>query len=188
MSHVDADTYDTLVGECMQSALRVIDLCESLHASVGLARASYTESSTLCAALLALFAQRMRGPGDQLKAACDKGILLLRKILDGIYCKNQDKLAVEALAAAVFRVHREAGANGLTYTQFKNWAGQLGGPHKEQNLANQHENYGEDTIQSLPQPSSFDLFGIPSFDQSEIDGLSTFPGLDEWLTPFNHYA
>ena len=48
-----------VVSSCIQSALEIINSCQMLQDTVGLARASYTEFTTCQAALLVILAQRV---------------------------------------------------------------------------------------------------------------------------------
>lgn len=185
VSNVLNEMRNLLVDECMQSAQTVVALCQELHDGPGLARASYTESSTCCAALLALLARIISSSDHRLKETCDRGMILIRKMLVGIYSQNQDKMAVEVLEAAVCRLNRASNnetANSIsTYAQFSNWVGAQ--------CSESQDYYGISTAISHSIPRGTDPLQIqptyedriPMLNQSEIDELSILPGLDDWF-------
>ncbi|KAJ9635494.1 hypothetical protein H2199_008497 [Coniosporium tulheliwenetii] len=194
------ETRNVLVAECVQSAEAVIDLCQVLHDEVGLARASYTESTSCCAALLAVLAQRIsEGPADSLRlqSVCNKGIKLIKQMSVGIYSANSEKLAVDVLETALHRLdhrgHKEASESTRrsAYARFRDWAvlRQSGPGEREQAKALGH------TGDLAPVSHSFD---VPEFSQSslpedtewygdsgcnpfELGELASVPGLDQWF-------
>lgn len=68
----------TFSADCVQSAVRIIDLCQLLQDSVGLARVSYTGFSSCRAALLVLVAQRRTQSSERTCNALTRGMGLIR--------------------------------------------------------------------------------------------------------------
>ncbi|KAJ4360931.1 uncharacterized protein N0V89_001500 [Didymosphaeria variabile] len=183
-----SDMRDTLVLDCVRSSLAVIDIIQILCDRSGLARASYTESSTLCAALMVLLAKRMDGPNEEVEEAIAKGKALLNKMLLGIYSGNQEKAAVEALEAAVSRLNRNAqkgqgGRSKTNYANFQNWIGNKDcGVHaiSRDTVTADGRSDGSPNA-NLDHPPPVDVYGRPRFSQAEIDEMLVLPGLEDWF-------
>lgn len=123
----------TLVSGCVQSALDILDLCQTLQDEAGLARASYTEFTSCRAALLVILAQRIHEQSARLRRASEQGIKLIKCMSVGFYAANADKSAIEAMETAIRRLddgigHQRvgkaghSGTVGSAYDQFRNWA------------------------------------------------------------------
>lgn len=56
-SHSSSQRRSSLVSDCVDAAISVVDICRTLQSGIGLARASYTEFSTLRIALLVILSQ-----------------------------------------------------------------------------------------------------------------------------------
>lgn len=117
----------------MQSAIDIIDLCQTLHDEVGLARASYTEFTSCRAALLVILAQRLHERSTRLSKASEQGMKLLKHVSLGFYSADAEKSAIEAMETAVRRLssgdrdQRSEQAGGYeavdsAYDRFRNWA------------------------------------------------------------------
>lgn len=117
----------------MQSAIDIIDLCQTLHDEVGLARASYTEFTSCRAALLVILAQRLHERSTRLSKASEQGMKLLKHVSLGFYSADAEKSAIEAMETAVRRLSsgdrdqrfEQAGgyeAVDSAYDRFRNWA------------------------------------------------------------------
>ncbi|KAL1600788.1 hypothetical protein SLS60_007176 [Paraconiothyrium brasiliense] len=177
---------DTLVLECVRSSLAVINIVQTLCDRSGLARASYTESSTLCAALMVLLAKGMDEPNEEVEEAIAKGKSLLDKMLLGIYSGNQEKAAVEALDAAVSRLQRNAQkgqidrSKTVNYAHFQNW---IGNKDREVNRDAVALNGGSDVTSTAnhDQSPALDVYVRPRFSQAEIDEMLVLPGLEDWF-------
>jgi hypothetical protein len=122
-----------LVSGCIQSALDILDLCQTLQDEAGLARASYTEFTSCRAALLVILAQRIHEQSARLRRASEQGIKLLKFMSVGFYAANADKSVIEAMETAIRRLDDRSrdqnvgkagcsGTAGSAYDQFRNWA------------------------------------------------------------------
>lgn len=90
---------EDLVSDCVGSAIEVINLCQTLHDEVGLAK-SYTEFTSCSASLLVILARRFSSGTTELQAISNRGIRLLKKMpMDT--SPNSDKLTVDALDNAI---------------------------------------------------------------------------------------
>lgn len=56
-AHSSSQRRSSLVSDCVDAAITVVDICRTLQGGIGLARASYTEFSTLRIALLVILSQ-----------------------------------------------------------------------------------------------------------------------------------
>ncbi|KAB2572688.1 hypothetical protein BFW01_g10330 [Lasiodiplodia theobromae] len=166
---------DELVNDCIRGALAVIDLCQTLDNEMGLARSSYTEFTSCCAALLAVLARRISVRNTRLQTACDAGIKLLKKMSVGVFSDSSEKLTVEALETAIHRLDScsvaSPAASGVAYAQFRQWA-----------MNRQHTQCNEpatprQTTTNTPQNADA-MQGLYSFG---LDDLSSLPGLDQWF-------
>ncbi|EON68772.1 hypothetical protein W97_08030 [Coniosporium apollinis CBS 100218] len=195
------ETRNVLVAECVQSAEAVIDLCQVLHDEVGLARASYTEFTSCCAAILAVLAQRISagpvGPANDLRlqSVCNKGIKLIKQLSVGIYSANSEKLAVEVLERALHRLdprgHKEASESTRrsAYTQFKDWAvlQQSEPGEREQasalghagNLAPASHNLDVPDFSQSSLLEGTEWYGDSGCNPFELGELASVPGLDQ---------
>ncbi|KAI5920245.1 fungal-specific transcription factor domain-containing protein [Camillea tinctor] len=123
---------DDLVNDCVQSALVIIDLCQTLHEEVGLAKSSYTEFTSCCAAVLVLLAHRMTTRSRRLQKTCDRGIKFLKDMSVGKFSQHSERLTVEALELALDKLDQQtilsavpsnkSGSRASAYMKFKNWA------------------------------------------------------------------
>lgn len=127
----------SLVSGCVQSALDIVDLCQTLQDQAGLARASYTEFTSCRAALLVILAQRIYERNARLRKASEQGIELLRHMSLGFYAADSEKSAIQAMETAIQAMETAirrlddgspsdkpgpAGSNVSAYDRFRNWA------------------------------------------------------------------
>ena len=121
-----SETRTKIVSNCVQSALKVINLCQMLQDTVGLARASYTESTTCQAALLVILAQRVCERDSCLEVASTKGIELIKHMALGLYTASSDKSAIQAMQIAIERLDHQrvekSSESRSAYDQFREWA------------------------------------------------------------------
>ncbi|KAF2180860.1 hypothetical protein K469DRAFT_729574 [Zopfia rhizophila CBS 207.26] len=178
-------TREGLVSDCIRSTVAVIGLCQTLHDEVGLARASYTEFTSCCAALLAVLAQRISAETPKMSI--------------GIY-SNSEKLTVEALETAIRRLQADRRGTKAdsrstvrqAYAQFRNWAALR--QSKPMGLSSQTESqkgYLNPAPQDLVPPAGSapesplqerSNFGIyPGYEQFDLGDFVSVPGLDEWF-------
>lgn len=123
---VRSETRTKIVSSCIQSALEIINLCQMLQDTVGLARASYTEFTTCQAALLVILAQRVCERRSCLVNASAKGIELIKHMALGLYTASSDKSAIQAMQIAIERLDNQkaekSGESPSAYDQFREWA------------------------------------------------------------------
>ncbi|KAI9369069.1 hypothetical protein BJX61DRAFT_536738 [Aspergillus egyptiacus] len=118
----------TLVTDCVEAALEIIDLCRLLRDETGLARASFTEFSSCRAALLVILAQSLTKRTERLREALQKGMGLIKIMSMGVGSARSAVSVIEALERAISRLDQyssqAAGQSGSTesaYDRFKNW-------------------------------------------------------------------
>lgn len=120
----------TLVSDCVEAALEIIDLCRLLRDETGLARASFTEFSSCRAALLVILAQGLAKRTERLGAALEQGISLIKIMSMGVGSARSAVSVIEALERAIRRLEmwsetQQAQSNGgsleSAYDRFKNW-------------------------------------------------------------------
>ncbi|KAJ5773136.1 hypothetical protein N7457_008032 [Penicillium paradoxum] len=120
----------TLVTDCVEAALEIIDLCRLLRDETGLARASFTEFSSCRAALLVILAQGLTKRTERLGAALEQGISLIKIMSMGVGSARSAVSVIEALERAIRRLETwsetqpdmsNGGAVESAYDRFKNW-------------------------------------------------------------------
>ncbi|KAJ5671905.1 hypothetical protein N7507_001032 [Penicillium longicatenatum] len=120
----------TLVTDCVEAALEIIDLCRLLRDETGLARASFTEFSSCRAALLVILAQGLTKRTERLGAALEQGVSLIKIMSMGVGSARSAVSVIEALERAIRRLEmwsesQQAQNNGgsleSAYDRFKNW-------------------------------------------------------------------
>jgi hypothetical protein len=121
----------TLVADCVQAALEIVDLCQLLRDETGLARASYTEFCSCRAALLVILAQSLNQRTDRLRSALTQGMGLIRIMSIGADSARSAVSVIEALERAIHRLEswgeerlpRSSNSNDVDsgYERFKNW-------------------------------------------------------------------
>ncbi|KAJ5525428.1 hypothetical protein N7494_012078 [Penicillium frequentans] len=120
----------TLVTDCVEAALEIIDLCRLLRDETGLARASFTEFSSCRAALLVILAQGLTKRTERLGAALEQGVSLIKIMSMGVGSARSAVSVIEALERAIRRLEmwsesQQAQSNGgsleSAYDRFKNW-------------------------------------------------------------------
>lgn len=125
---VRAELVQTFSADCVQAAVRIIELCQLLQDSVGLARVSYTEFSSCRAALLALIAQRLTKTSDTICNALSRGMVLIRQMCVGLESARSEVAVIEALERARLQLDHQseqepaAAPSGSGYDQFLQWA------------------------------------------------------------------
>ena len=119
----------TLVTDCIEAALEIIDLCRLLRDETGLARASFTEFSSCRAALLVILAQSLTKRTERLRASLEQGMGLIRIMSMGVGSARSAVSVIEALERAIRRLEvwsetktqTNAGSVESDYDRFKNW-------------------------------------------------------------------
>ncbi|CAG8364854.1 unnamed protein product [Penicillium salamii] len=120
----------TLVTDCVEAALEIIDLCRLLRDETGLARASFTEFSSCRAALLVILAQGLTKRTERLGAALEQGISLIKIMSMGVGSARSAVSVIEALERAIRRLEAwsetqpeitNGGIVESAYDRFKNW-------------------------------------------------------------------
>ncbi|OJJ97568.1 hypothetical protein ASPACDRAFT_1872880 [Aspergillus aculeatus ATCC 16872] len=175
---------NTLSTDCLNAAIRIIDLCQLLHDSVGIARVSYTEFSSCRAALLALIAHSLNHQADRVLNSLSQGMILIRQMCVGVESARSDVAAIEALELARQRLQRQEdrkqeGNHNVDsgYSQFQRWA-QLWQP--DSLTSHLMPTPAPGSLADLPEnltPPSFDGF-FASLPQ-ELDSFATITGSDQ---------
>ncbi|KAL4962157.1 Zn(II)2Cys6 transcription factor [Aspergillus stella-maris] len=119
----------TLVTDCVEAALEIIDLCRLLRDETGLARASFTEFSSCRAALLVILAQSLTKRTERLREAIQKGMALIKIMSMGVGSARSAVSVIEALERAISRLEEYSSTQGAgqsnslesAYDRFKNW-------------------------------------------------------------------
>jgi hypothetical protein len=183
-THGIPDIVNILRHDSLHAALRVVELCQLLQDTVGLARVSYTEFNGCRVALLALIAHSINGPSSSISRTLNQGMALIRQICTGLESAQSEIAVIEALERASQRLqnHSVAEQSGSTesttgYGQFREWTKLWRGDLLE----------GGDVDVSSGQDISFDPRSpnsIPSFDgffssfPNELSEFTAIPGLD----------
>ncbi|GLA03094.1 hypothetical protein AnigIFM60653_002690 [Aspergillus niger] len=179
-----AESIEKFSRNCTQAAMRIIDLCQLLHDSVGLARVSYTEFSSCRTALLALIAQLLTGSSEPIGGALTRGMGLIRKICVGLESARSEVAVIEALERARQQLdHGERSPLGEApetgYDQFQKWAKLWRlGPLSSEAFPSPGGVESPNNPGSIP---SFDGF-FSSFPQ-ELDAFAAIPGSDDTAAP-----
>lgn len=119
----------TLVTDCVEAALEIVDLCRLLRDETGLARASFTEFSSCRAALLVILAQCLTKRTERLRGALEQGMGLIKIMSMGVGSARSAVSVIEALERAIRRVEEwndtqaqsSTGLSESAYDRFKNW-------------------------------------------------------------------
>ncbi|KAL2870291.1 uncharacterized protein BJX67DRAFT_370264 [Aspergillus lucknowensis] len=119
----------TLITDCVEAALEIIDLCRLLRDETGLARASFTEFSSCRAALLVILAQSLTKRTERLREALQKGMALIKIMSMGVGSARSAVSVIEALERAISRLEEysasqaggQSGSTESAYDRFKNW-------------------------------------------------------------------
>ncbi|KAJ5410652.1 uncharacterized protein N7487_005011 [Penicillium crustosum] len=182
--HEVPDIVNTLRQDSLHAALRVIELCQLLQDSVGLARVSYTEFNGCRVALLALIAHSINEPTTRISGVLTQGMGLIRQICPGLESARSEVAVIEALERARQRLysHTVAEQSGVTdhttgYDQFKEWAKLWRGDPLDNSDVPVSTNLDMPSEQRSPN-------SVPSFDgffssfPDELVEFAAIPGLD----------
>ncbi|KAJ4147627.1 hypothetical protein LMH87_002139 [Akanthomyces muscarius] len=119
----------TLVHDCAEAALSVIDACRVIARTVGLARSSYTEFSSCRAALLVITTQCLTQNTDRFRQALRDGVVMLKDMSSGSQSWHSEASLIEAFERAIASMNtRHPGVGGAPadaeesdYAKFKKW-------------------------------------------------------------------
>lgn len=182
------ETVDTLSLDSLESALRIIELCQLLQDYGGLARVSYTEFSSCRAALLALIAHSVSKRTNQIQKALSPGMNLIRQTCVGLESAQSDIAVIEALERATQLLYcrsdseeRSAAITSSAYGQFKQWAKLWSGDLSNSTMISADENINFLQEQELIEEPSFDSF-FSSFPQ-ELNGFAGLVASENRLSP-----
>jgi hypothetical protein len=177
--------------------MRVIELCQLLQDTVGLARVSYTEFSACRIALLALIAHSLQDSTSRIANALSQGMGLIRQMCVGLESARSEVAVIEALERARQRLSnnvstgQNASAWSATgYDQFNEWARIWRDPSARSGIDVTDVNRsveGQSRHFEFPveEPSHH---SVPSFDgffssfPDELCEFATIPGLNGELT------
>lgn len=126
------DSRSSLVSDCVEAALSIIDTCKLLRSTIGLARASYTEFSACRAALLVIVTQCLRERTERLREALREGVAMIKVMSAGGESARSEASLIEVFERAVARLDAAAAADGegggadggsgeSEYARFKQW-------------------------------------------------------------------
>lgn len=102
-----------LVNDCVQSALDIIEVLQTLADNFGLCRASYTEFSSCRAALLVILAESLNtGRTAKLQEVLNRGMTLIRQLTGGTSTQSEISY-IESIEAAI----RQWSSNDESYDQ-----------------------------------------------------------------------
>ncbi|KAJ5994536.1 hypothetical protein N7451_010260 [Penicillium sp. IBT 35674x] len=102
-----------LVNDCVQSALEIIEVLQTLADDFGLCRASYTEFSSCRAALLVVLAESLNtGRTAKLQEVLNRGMTLIRQMTGGTSTQSEISY-IESIETAV----RQWSSNDESYDQ-----------------------------------------------------------------------
>lgn len=129
--NVDKAQRSELVHDCVQSALEIIEVLQSLADKFGLCRASYTEFSSCRAALLVILAESLKtGRTAKLQEVLNRGMTLIRQMTGGTSTQSEISY-IESIEAAIRQWSSNdepCGRNTSTgqcpasaYATFKDW-------------------------------------------------------------------
>ncbi|KAF2721885.1 hypothetical protein K431DRAFT_192161, partial [Polychaeton citri CBS 116435] len=91
----------TLVQDAVNSARAIVDICNLLESTTGLARASYIEFSTCRAALLLILARSLQEKSKDLRDALALGITLLKRMAVSIVSAVSEVSVITAIEAGL---------------------------------------------------------------------------------------
>ncbi|KAH7324807.1 fungal-specific transcription factor domain-containing protein [Stachybotrys elegans] len=118
-----------LVSDCVEAAMSVINTCQVLRNSIGLARASYTEFSSCRAALLVIVTQCLQKKTDRLRDALRIGMSMIKEMAAGGESATSEASLIEAFERAIARLDEseqneelsEPNTSKSDYNNFKRW-------------------------------------------------------------------
>ncbi|KAF3403820.1 hypothetical protein F1880_010203 [Penicillium rolfsii] len=192
--HEVPDIVNVLRRDSLHAALRVIELCQLLQDTAGLAHVSYTEFNGCRVALLALIAHSVNGPSSSISITLNQGMALIRQMCTELESAQSEIAVIEALERARQRLHNHSVAeqSGSTesvtgYDQFREWTKLWRGDSLEE------RNFDFTSRLNMPferrSPNA-----VPSHDgffssfPNELSEFTAIPGLDfslslgqEWL-------
>lgn len=119
----------TLVTDCVDAALDVIDTCRLVRDDIGLARGSYTEFSSIRSALLVLIARCcLQGKTDRLRQSLRDGVAMIKTLSVGGESAPSEAALIEMLERAIARLGTPdlgtptpTAAPESDYDRFKRW-------------------------------------------------------------------
>ncbi|PTB69428.1 N-terminal binuclear Zn cluster-containing protein [Trichoderma citrinoviride] len=119
-------TRATLVADCVEAALSVIDTCRCLRNTIGLARASYTEFSSCRAALMVVTTQCLSQKTYMFRQALRDGLSMLKEMSTGSLSAHSEMSLIEAFEQAIANMNaQEQTASSMVseseYAKFKKW-------------------------------------------------------------------
>jgi hypothetical protein len=107
--------WQALAQDSVDAAINIIQLCQTVHNRIGLARASYATEFTSCrAALLVLIATSITNKSDTLSTTLAQGLALIQQMSVGQGQASSETRVIEALQRAIARLHGEANHNPAT--------------------------------------------------------------------------
>lgn len=183
-SSVTADTgtgklgREALAQDSIDAAINIIELCQTVHDRIGLARASYATEFTSCrAALLVLIASSITDKSDTLSKILAQGLTLIQQMSIGQGQASSETRVIEALQRAIARLHGETNCNTVTESS----TGTGIEMHHDNNFK-QWERLWDYTSISYSDPTALDPFSDDSITPSQNHSQSTASLLEDYTT------
>jgi hypothetical protein len=173
--------------DSLESALRIIELCQLLQDSSNLARVSYTEFSSCRAALLALIAHSVSKPTTRIQKALSQGMSIIRRTCVGLASPQSDIAVIEALERATQLLkarsdsEERVSTNRSGYGRFQQWAKLWSGDSSNSDMTSAQQEVDLLQDQELIEDPPFDGF-FSSFSQ-ELNGFTGLLASGNQLSP-----
>lgn len=167
-----------LVSDCVEAALSIIDTCQMIQSTIGLARASYTEFSSCRAALLVIITQCLQKKTDRLREALRTGLAMIQEMSAGGESARSEYSLIEVFERAISRLDATADSTGreTDYSRFKKWEllWKNDGPAQEM----QQDASSDETSMPLP-PNPTNLW------RTNGNGMSTHNAQRQHIAPMH---
>ncbi|KAM5372617.1 hypothetical protein ACJZ2D_007391 [Fusarium nematophilum] len=117
-----------LVRSCIQNAIAMIELCQSMENRVGVSRSSYFEFTSCQAAVSVLVAESIASRTVKWKGIIKQGLDLLKLMVVGIFAQDAQKRLLETLERAVnelldsYEQGDKFSSDDKRYEEFLKWA------------------------------------------------------------------
>ncbi|VUC35641.1 unnamed protein product [Clonostachys rosea] len=181
------NTRNTLIQDCLKSAVTSIQLCQTLNDEFGLSKSSYTEFTSCCAAVMTLVAQRITTETIEFNDICDQGLVLLKMMSGGVFTKSSEKRGLEILEMALVKLSMSQGDSpflgGAGYTEFRNWVTLQAGPGQvsRPQHASPIMEWAYNSSAGEPSPENDGLSLMPDFIPTTFADLASLPGLENYF-------
>lgn len=126
------ERWSELAGEALRSAEQIVAIEQQMHATIGLAKASWVEFSACRAAVLVLLAQCLHESSQQTRDVLGKGMNLIRYMSSANASTRSEASLVTSLENAIRHLDAQRGHEvAETLSNFKNLATRFQGDTRE---------------------------------------------------------